>query len=95
MATASGYGTIVANGTVVVKNTDAILRRIFALDPGSSWVVSLYDASTAATATAAQLRWRKTLAANDNIELNLPMQNGITIINTGTPGTMIAVWQRG
>lgn len=94
MASSAGYGTIVANGTTVIKSSDSILERIISVNPGTTWVLSIYDASTAATATAAQLRWTKTLAANDNIEVNIQMQNGITVINTGTAGTAVITWKK-
>lgn len=94
MAQKVGHGTVFANGTFVITAQAAILNKLLPVGTNTS-VIEVYDASAATTAAViwSQRRYLKTMASAD-VELNLPLMKGITVVVTSVVGTTVLTWSK-
>ncbi len=93
MASKSGYGAIVANGTTTILAKACMLERVLGINT-STGALLFYDSATAGNVAPAVLIGSVALSAASIVELRIPMQNGLTVVSTSLAGTATVVWSR-
>jgi hypothetical protein len=85
------YGHVAANATTTHKSGAGVLRRITINDPGSAWVVNVYDNTAGSGTLIATIKPSASLYGP--FEYHARFSTGLTTVTSGTTaGSLTVVW---
>lgn len=83
-----GYTNITSNATTVVKTGRGHLSKIVVNNPGTTWVLTVYDNTAGSGTKIATIA----VTAGQPLHYDLVFDNGLTIVSSGaTPGDVTVV----
>lgn len=86
---AGAYKNITSSATTVIKSGVTVLHRVVVNNPGSTWVVAIYDNTAGSGATVATLS--PETAGGGDFEYETSLSNGLTVVTSGTTAGDITV----
>lgn len=85
---AAAYKNITANATTVVKTGVSILHAVVVNNPGTTWVITMYDNTAGSGSLIGTLT---SPVSGGQYEYHASLSNGLTIVTSGTTAGDITV----